>query len=232
MILTAHQPAYLPWAGLIHKIYLADVYVYFEKVQYVPKDFINRNLIFLNNKPLWLTVPVFTKGHRQKSIYETKINNQSNWRRKHLASIKLAYQKTIYFDPFFKKIESILLSDWEFLTELNLSILILTLSELDIKTKILRAKDYSFNGQKSELILDMCKQLNAKKYIFGEVGKNYADINSFKKNRIELQFQTFEPPYYKINDQEINKNLSIVDMIFRFGPEETMNLILKKNLVK
>ena len=124
------------------------------------------------------------------------------------------------------------MSDWEFLTELNLSFLILILSELDIKTKIFRAKDYSFNGQKSELILDMCKQLNAKKYIFGEVGKNYADIKSFKKNRIELQFQTFEQPYYKINDQEINKNLSIVDMIFRFGPEETMNLILKKNLVK
>ena len=45
MILTAHQPAYIPWAGLIHKIYLSDVFV-FDDVQYVPKDFMNRNFIF------------------------------------------------------------------------------------------------------------------------------------------------------------------------------------------
>ena len=34
MILTAHQPTYLPWAGLFHKIILADKFVSFNKVQY------------------------------------------------------------------------------------------------------------------------------------------------------------------------------------------------------
>ena len=28
-ILTAHQPAYLPWLGLLHKITIADTYVFF-----------------------------------------------------------------------------------------------------------------------------------------------------------------------------------------------------------
>ena len=28
-ILTAHQPAYLPWLGLFHKIAIDDTYVFF-----------------------------------------------------------------------------------------------------------------------------------------------------------------------------------------------------------
>ena len=82
MILTAHQPAYIPWAGLIHKIYLSDVFVFFDDVQYVPKDFMNRNFIFLDGKAQWLTVPVITKGHREKRIHEITINYQLNWKRK------------------------------------------------------------------------------------------------------------------------------------------------------
>ena len=42
MILTAHQPVYLPWLGLFHKIALSDKFVYFDQVQYLPKDWMNR----------------------------------------------------------------------------------------------------------------------------------------------------------------------------------------------
>ena len=45
MILTAHQPVYLPWLGLFDKIAKADVFVIFDTVQYLPKDWMNRNKI-------------------------------------------------------------------------------------------------------------------------------------------------------------------------------------------
>ena len=45
MILTAHQPVYLPWLGLFHKIALADKFIFFDQVQYLPKDWMNRNKI-------------------------------------------------------------------------------------------------------------------------------------------------------------------------------------------
>ena len=34
MILTAHQPVYLPWLGFFHKIILSDKYVFLNNVQY------------------------------------------------------------------------------------------------------------------------------------------------------------------------------------------------------
>jgi hypothetical protein len=94
MILTAHQPVYLPWLGLFHKIALSDTYVYFDDVQYQMKDWNNRNHIKTVRGPLWLTVPVLCKGYREKKIRDIEINNQEPWQRKHWKTLHVNYGKT------------------------------------------------------------------------------------------------------------------------------------------
>ena len=56
MILTAHQPTYLPWLGLFHKIALSDAFVFFDHVQYSKKQYYNRNTITTQHGPLTLSV--------------------------------------------------------------------------------------------------------------------------------------------------------------------------------
>jgi len=82
MILTAHQPVYLPWLGLFHKIALAETFVYFDQVQYLPKDWMNRNKIRTKSGSIWLTVPVLRKGYRDLKTSEIEINNSTNWQKK------------------------------------------------------------------------------------------------------------------------------------------------------
>tara|TARA_B100001989_G_scaffold231178_1_gene189692 strand:+ start:4636 stop:5304 length:669 start_codon:yes stop_codon:yes gene_type:complete len=215
---------------LIHKIYLSDVFVFFDDVQYVPKDFMNRNFIFLDGKAQWLTVPVITKGHREKRIHEITINYQLNWKRKHLKTIEIAYKKLPFFNKYFGPLSEILAREWTYLSDLNFTILKFIMDELNIKRKILRAKDYDFKGVKSDLIVDMCKKLGFKQYIFGERGIDYVDLKLFKENNINLYFQNFIPPKYAFENLKVKENLSILDMLFRFGPLKTMELILKENI--
>ena len=62
-IISGHQPVYLPWLGLIHKAFLADVFVFMDDVQYLSQDWNNRNRIKNpQGKAIWLTVPVNIKG--------------------------------------------------------------------------------------------------------------------------------------------------------------------------
>ena len=68
MIITAHQPVYLPWLGLFHKIALADMYLSFNQVQYQPKNWNNRNRIKTQQGLIWLSVPVLRRGYLDKTI--------------------------------------------------------------------------------------------------------------------------------------------------------------------
>ena len=100
MILTAHQPMYLLWLGLFHKIAISDVYVYLDNVQFEKNSFSNRNRIKSAQEPIWLTVPVLLKNHLKKTIKEIQIDNSRDWRRKHWKSIYLNYKKAPYFNRY------------------------------------------------------------------------------------------------------------------------------------
>ena len=101
MILTAHQPTYLPWLGLFHKIALADKFCFFDDVQYQPKDWNNRNKIkFSNGKENWLSVPVKRTNYLEKSYLDIEINNEVKWQKKHFKSIVSNYSKSEYYELY------------------------------------------------------------------------------------------------------------------------------------
>ena len=89
MILSAHQPAYIPWAGYIHKIISSDLFIILDNVQYEKNSFINRNYLLINNEPKLITVPVELKSHFNTKISDIKISNTKQCGRKHLKTIQL-----------------------------------------------------------------------------------------------------------------------------------------------
>ena len=58
-----------------------------------------------------------------------------------------------------------------------------------MKKRVGKASDFNFKRTKSDLVLDMCLKLKAKKYIFGSQGKNYCDQESFKKIQLRYTFK-------------------------------------------
>jgi len=216
VILTAHQPVYLPWLGLFHKIALADIFCVFDIVQYQRKDFNNRNKIKTSSGDLWLTVPVKSSGRFDCLITDIEIVN-NEWNKKHLKSIELNYKKTPYFDQYYYDLKKILDTPYQYLVDLNFDILVYILNILNIDTKIVKASDYSFVGTKSELVLDMCTQLNADIYIFGEQGKDYADVDAFKSKGVHPYFQSYNHPIYKQMKGEFEPFMSVIDLIFNQG---------------
>ena len=218
MILTAHQPVYLPWLGLFHKIALAEKFCIFDIAQYQNKDFNNRNKIKTNAGPIWLSVPVESKSHFGKKLSDIRIVHDG-WNKKHFKSIDFAYKKAPFYTTYIGLLEEILLkTHFDFLADLNFATLMFGLNALGIDRPICKASDYDFQGQKSDLVLDMCLKLGASQYICGAMGRGYADVPSFRKQEITPFFQEYTHPVYQQIYGNFEPFMSVIDLLFNCGP--------------
>lgn len=196
MILSAHQPAYLPWLGYFDKIARADVFVYLDTVQFEKNSFINRNQIKTPQGALWLTIPVKTKGHTSGSLRTTEIDDSQPWRTKHLKSIEMNYRKAARFDECFPKIEVLLNMPESNLANYCFHQLRFWLDELGIDTRIVRSSELPIASLKSDLVLDLCQHFGAQHYLSGALGRDYLVEKDFSKAGITIEYQSFKSPIY------------------------------------
>lgn len=228
MILSVHQPQYLPWIGYFHKILKSDIFVFLDCVQYKAREFQNRNRIRTDKGWIWLTVPVITKGKREQKISEVLIDNTYPWQRKHNQSLKVYYGKAEFFEKYYPFFLETYKRNWQRLIDLNVHIIMYLLKELSITTPIYFESEIGTNHTGTERIIQICKKLKADTYLSGTGGKDYLNEARFKEERINLIYQDFKHPIYPQqfmkNSQDFIPNLSIIDLLFNVGPE-SKNLI-------
>lgn len=220
MILSAHQPAYLPWPGYFDKIARADVFVYLDTVQFEKNSFINRNRIKTPQGVQWLTVPVKTRGHLSGSLRETEIEGSQNWRAKHLKSIAMNYSRAPHFATGFAHLERLLGDTETNLSELCWNQLRFWLDTFRIDTRVVRASELAVTGTKSDLVLELCQALGADHYLSGALGRDYLVSEDFRAAGITLEFQSYATPAYPQQwGREFVPALSVVDYWMNCGAE-------------
>ena len=224
MILTAHQPMFMPWLGLFDKISRADVFCIFDDVPFERHGFGNRNYIKTHTGPQLLTVPVHLDDHLSKPAREVRICNDHNWRRKHLRSIELAYQKAPYFKFYWPGIMMLYGQETETLAEFNGCMLVTFLAVLGIQVEIVKASERGFAGTKSDLVIDMCKQLGATEYWFGAQGHDYCNEEAFLDAGVVPRFQHYQHPVYPQLHGAFVPSMSILDLVMNCGPASLRTL--------
>lgn len=224
-VISAHQPAYLPWLGYLEKIIRSDVFVYLDCVQFEKNSYINRNKIKTPAGELWLTVPVNQKGHMSDTIQNLTISNMTPWRKKHWQSIIQNYSKAPFFPSYREILSSFYEREWVYLSDLCYQMMIFLLGELGVKTKIVKQSEIEVAGTKQELIMNLCKYFNADHFLFGALGKDYAEEQKFRSENISISFQDFYSPIYKQLHGDFVPNLAFLDALLNLGPQELKTLL-------
>lgn len=219
MIVSIHQPAYIPWLGYFDKIKKSDIFVYLDTVQFEKNSFINRNKIKTPMGDIFLTVPVKLNEHKKSSINLTEIDYNRDWITKHLRSIYINYKKSKNFDYLYPKIENLYSNKFKTISELCFYQLNFFLEEMDYSTKIVKASDLVLKNKKSDLVLEICQIFNANIYISGIMGKSYLNESTFEKNGIDIIYQNFEHPIYDQLYGDFIPNLSIIDFLMNNSKE-------------
>jgi len=232
MILTIHQPEFLPWLGFFHKMETADRYVVLDSVQFEKNYFQNRNKIRIgsNGKWAWITLPVLHRDRSTQLIKDVELDQSVIGRqlKKNWKTIEQNYGKAPYFKMFQDRFREILLNrQYERLLDVNLKIISAMRTILSIDTPVTLASELNIDLSGSRLLSEICKRLGATTYLSGPHGRNYLDESHFQRHGIKIEYHEFNhPEYSQINGGYI-PYMSTLDLIFNHGPQSRKILLHK-----
>jgi hypothetical protein len=228
-VVSIHQPAYLPWLGYFHKLLLADTFVVLDSTQFEKNSFINRNRIRTANGWSWLTIPILTKGHLEKSIREMEWDPRQKWQRKHLATLRQAYARAPHADRYLPVLEE-LIGQAESFDSLLMRMLTFFAAELGAETRIVRASELRAAGHKTDLLLAICEELGADVYVAGKLGAGYLDHETFDAAGVAVHTQEYEHPVYAQAHPGFEPYMSVIDCMMMHGGTGTRAIVMRGNL--
>jgi hypothetical protein len=219
-VVAIHQPNYLPWLGLFHKIAHCDVFVFLDNVQYEKGGFTNRNKIKTSQGPKWLTVAVSTSGNYRQAVKDVRMSDTALWGTQHWTALQCAYAKAPCFGDFSQPLKSIYLRPWERLADVNEALTMEVCSMLGINGVEFRlASSMELSGARSELLAAVCREVRADVYLTGSgASRTYLQEEPFEDVGVKVVFDEFAHPRYRQLWGEFSPNMSVVDLLFNEGP--------------
>lgn len=214
------QSNYIPWRGYFDLINSVDEFILYDDMQYTRRDWRNRNAIKSLGGLLWLTIPVQVKGKYFQKIKDTMVADD-NWARDHWRSIVHNYSKASYFSKYKKLFEDLYIgSPDKYLSQINYRFIVAICRILGIDTTISWSMDYDLVGDKTERLVNLCKQAGATKYLTGPAAKAYLEEELFKREGIDVSYMDYSGyPDYRQLYPPFEPNVSMIDLVLNEGPD-------------
>jgi len=225
-ICSAHQPAFLPWLGLLHKVAQSDFFIVMDIAKFRKRSFMHRNTIEINGEPHYVGL---TLNKESDFLTCDKIHLSPNSKDSLLMianKIEHTYKKSPYkkdLDEFVN--ENLLKINGKVSNLLDIYLLQLRYlcKKFNIKTQIVMessflSKDKIEKLGASKRLLAHAIHLKANLYITGINSKNYLDEEIFSENNIIHRVQNFNYSSF-LKFQHCSSPLSIVHQIAFMGFE-------------
>ena len=220
------QPYVFPYIGYFQMISAVDKFVFYDDVNFIKQGWVNRNRILSNGRDLLFSIPL-EKVSSFTLIKDTRISKASyaSWRNKFERTLFQNYRKSENFEQVSALIKSILEKDFNKISELAIYSVITISRYLGLKAEFIVSSEKYVNHEleRTERLLDICKQENGRAYINAIGGVELYSKDEFKKHGIELSFIKSLPVEYKQFKNDFVPWLSIIDVLMFNSPEEVHN---------
>lgn len=225
MIVSIHQPDYIPYLGYFYKIYQSEVFVFLDDVQFSNDNMHHWNRIKIPQGECRLKIPV--EHSFGDNINQVRTKDELKWKEKHLKTIEMNYKKTEYFEEIYPDYKELLLKVYPNLSEMNIVINQFICQGLGINPKFVRSSELNITSAKEDRVIDICLALGGTTYISGNGAKAYQVDEHFENKGIHLKYTDYKPFVYNQRWGEFMPNLSVLDYIFNCGFVNPFNKDIK-----
>ena len=215
------QPSYIPWRGFFHQIQKADVFVFYDDVQYDKHGWRNRNRLKTPYGTRWLTIPVHSRGApvNHTPINQVRVDWGQEWSRSHGDTIRQAYRKAPYFDNYMPLLASFYERRDELLADFTIDLTVAVAKELGITTtRFVRSSALGVEGARTDRLVGILQRLGATHYISGPSAENYLEEEKLAAAGITLEYMAYDYPEYPQLYPPFDPSVSILDLLFMTGP--------------
>lgn len=211
------QPMYFPWVGIFEQIRLADVFVFYDDVQFA-RGFINRVQYKTPEGTNWMTVPL-RKHSRNTLICDVQIQEEIDWRRKHISSLQWSFQSAVFIDDALTLASDTLYLPSQSFAEMLIEGIHRIREYFDIGGDCLyyKSSQLRIGGYKGERIKNIVKHFAGERYITGLGALTYLDHEDFETNNIEVQYMDYRKLVYPQKHGAFIPFVSILDLIANCG---------------
>lgn len=238
LIVSGHQPTYLPWLGLFHKISLANFFVIMDDAQYLEQDWNNRNKLKGANGPFWLTVPIEKPGVSGKAVRDIRIDavvawsSPRHWQIRHWKAIEVCYRNAPFWERYAPALAELYTQrPYRWLWDVDHQLLLALLDALDLRIHLVISSEAGFSGRKSDLVLDHAVRLKADICVLGTNGRSYIIEDDFIRAGVSLYFQNYQHPVYSQRFGNFVPHLSVLDLLMNCGPR-SREILCRGNIDK
>lgn len=225
------QPSYIPWRGYFDQIRLADLFIFYDDIQYDKHGWRNRNQIKTAHGKKWLTIPVNSKGVTQGiSIKDVRIDWSKPWAKNHLKALTISYNKSPFFKDYLPLLESFYQRRDEFLADLTIELSIALARELGISTtRFMRSSELPhIEGRKTDRVVDVLKRVGATHYICGPSASFYMEPEKFDEAGITFEYMKYNYPEYPQLYPPYDPYVSILDLMFMTGSKAIEHIQMER----
>ena len=234
MLVSIHQPNFLPWLKLLDKILASDVYVAYDTVQYTKSEYHARQKVKAPTGTSWLSVPLRHVPGTRQPLRDVRLDNSQPFRYRHLKILRSSYASTPYFDEVFAIVEQAYARDHDHLADLNLDLIEGLCGYLTAPVRIVRASQVPHQGDRTQRLVQLIRGVGGTEHLTSTYGADHQHVEweQFDRAGIPLRAQEFAHPVYPQIGRGFVPDLSALDMLFALGPRTRKVLAERRRLVR
>lgn len=214
------QSCYIPWRGYFDFIDDVDMFILFDDIQFpYGRSWRNRNQIKTKDGLRWLTVPV-RSGSAGSAIDHVQIGiSNKPWRQTHQRLLQESLGAAPYFHDALTLWNNGTEIEEKYLSRMNGKLIQQICKYLNIRTPIIRSRDYPVEGAKTERLINLLRKVGATSYLSGLAAKDYLDEDMFRANGIQLAYKVYDYEPYPQFWGDFVGTVSVLDLIANTGKE-------------
>lgn len=190
------EPHFLPSLEYFCALQKFDHVILEKQEHYIKQSYRNRCYINTSNGVGMLTVPLTEKSGKVY-LKDVRLDYSTKWQNNQWRTLQSAYKNAPFFEHYEGDLHKLIYKDYQFLFDLNLSLLSFCLTSL--KWNLRLSESVAYEKTPESTIKDLRSLIQAKKAY---------SLRSYYK----------PAPYHQVFGNKFVPNLSLIDLLFCEGP--------------